>query len=162
MDSMICLNSIGIIHTDFCNLENMPIQPIGEKASQGRIEIFEEFVEGIKDLEEFSHLILIYNFHEAKKTKLTVKPFLDDVERGVFATRSPLRPNHIGISVVEIEKIEDNNIFIKNIDVLDNTPLLDIKPLVPDFDIPKTNIEIGWLDKVSKNAKTKLSDNRFK
>lgn len=156
------LEPIGIIHSEFKKLENMPIQPTGEKACCGKIEVYKEYSEGLCDLEDFSHIILIYHFHKAKKVKLTVKPFLDENTHGVYATRAPLRPNHIGISVVEIDKIEDNNIYLKNIDVLDGTPILDIKPFIPDFDVPKTDIRTGWLERTSKKVLTKTSDERFK
>lgn len=155
------LKSIGIIHSKFKNLENMPIQPAGDNAAEGSIEINSKYKEGLKDLEGFSHIIIIYHFHKAGQVKLTVKPFLDKVIHGVFATRAPVRPNHIGLSVVEIEKIIDSTIFVKNIDVLDATPLLDIKPFVPGFDIPKSDIRIGWLASNVQDASTRLSDNRF-
>jgi tRNA (adenine37-N6)-methyltransferase len=157
----ITLEPIGIIHSEFKNLENMPIQPTGNNVSEGRLELDYKYIEGLKDLEEFSHIMVIYHFHKAEEVKLTVKPFLDNVTHGVFATRTPVRPNHIGISVLEISKISKNNIFVKNIDVLDGTPILDIKPFVPQFDIPKSDIRIGWLESNVKNVATRLSDDRF-
>lgn len=162
MEQIITLKSIGVIHSRFDNLENMPIQPTGEKADMGKIEVFPQFVEGLRDLDGFSHIIVIYFFHRTEQVKLTVKPFLDVKTHGVFATRTPVRPNHIGMSVVEIDKIEDNNVFINNIDILDGTPLLDIKPFVPGFDVPKSDIRIGWLTKNVQNVSTRLSDDRFK
>lgn len=161
MEENIILKPIGIIHSKFEDVKSMPIQPTGDNADRGKIEIFHEYAEGLKDLEEFSHIIVIYHFHKVEKTELTVKPFLDDKVHGVFATRTPVRPNHIGLSVVEVEKICDKNIFVKNIDILDGTPVIDVKPLVPGFDIPKSDIKIGWLTGNIKNVSTRLSDNRF-
>lgn len=162
MEQNINLKSIGTIRSEFKDIENMPIQPTGEKANKGRIEVLSQYTEGLRDLDEFSHIILIYHFHKAEQVKLTVKPFLDKDTHGVFATRTPVRPNHIGMSVVEIDRVEGNSIFVKNIDVLDGTPVLDIKPFVPGFDIPKSDIRIGWLTSNIDNVSTKLSDDRFK
>lgn len=161
MKSNIILEAIGIVHSEFSNLENMPIQPTGDNASKGSIELDHKYIEGLKDLKDFSHMIIIYHFHKSDKVKLTVKPFLDNDTHGVFATRTPVRPNHIGISVVEIDKINENIIFVKNIDVLDGTPVLDIKPFVPEFDTPKSDIRIGWYTSKVHNVATKLSDDRF-
>jgi len=155
------LSAIGVARSEFKNLENMPIQPTGGNASKGSIEIEHKYTEGLKDLQYFSHIILIYHFHKAEQVKMIVKPFLDKDTHGVFATRTPVRPNHIGMSVVEIEKIKENIIYVKNIDVLDGTPILDIKPFVPQFDIPKTDIKLGWLTTNAKNVATRLSDDRF-
>jgi tRNA-Thr(GGU) m(6)t(6)A37 methyltransferase TsaA len=162
MKDIISFKPIGIIHTEFKDLENMPIQPSGKKANKGRLEINSEYIEGLRDLDGFSHIMAIYYFHKTNRVKLTVKPFLDDKYHGVFATRAPVRPNHIGISIVEIDRIEENNIYVKNIDVLDGTPILDIKPFIPDFDIPKSSIRVGWLESKSEGVTTKTSDDRFK
>lgn len=151
---------IGVVHSPFMTIEGMPLQPNSEHAKQGSIEIFLEFAEGLKDIEGFSHLILLYNFHKSKNFHLHVQPFLDSDFRGVFATRAPSRPNQIGLSVVEIEKVEGNIIYLKNIDVLNGTPLLDIKPFIPEFDAPVC-IKKGWLGSMlSSHCKTK-TDNRF-
>ena len=155
------MKSIGIIHSDFNDIQNMPIQPTGANASKGYIEIDKKYIEGLKDLEEFSHIIIIYYFHKADQVKLTVKPFLDNNTHGVFSTRTPVRPNHIGLSVVEINEIKENIIAVKNIDVLNGTPVLDIKPFVPGFDIPKSEVRIGWLTSNVQNVTSRLSDNRF-
>ena len=152
---------IGIVHTPFKELENMPIQPAGAKGIKGTIEIFKDYQDGLEDLEGFSHIILLYHFHHSTGFKLQVVPFMDTELRGVFATRAPRRPNPIGLSVVELDKIENGVLYIRNVDILDGTPLLDIKPYVPDFDAT-TDIRIGWLDKASKTVLTKKSDNRFK
>lgn len=161
MGTSFSIQSIGVIHSPFKTLEQMPIQPTGEQAAEGSVELFPEYKEGLKDLDGFSHVILIYLFHKANTVKLSVTPFLDDQERGVFATRAPVRPNHVGISVVEVDRIEDTVIYLKKVDVLDGTPLLDVKPLVPDFDIPKTKVSTGWMETVSGHVSRKLSDDRF-
>ena len=108
----------------------MPIQPSGAKGVAGTIEISPDFIEGLKDLDGFSHIILIYHFHLSKEYTLSVKPFMDDKLRGVFATRAPRRPNPIGISVVKLIKVEPRNLlYTENLDIIDGTPLLDIKPV---------------------------------
>ncbi|MCB2195630.1 MAG: tRNA (N6-threonylcarbamoyladenosine(37)-N6)-methyltransferase TrmO [Bacteroidetes bacterium] len=151
---------IGIIKTPFSTKEGMPIQPSGAAGIKGTIELFNEFVEGLKDLDGFSHIILIYHLHQAKDYKLVVKPFMDNELRGVFSTRAPKRPNAIGLSVVKLNKIEGNILHIENIDVINNTPLLDIKPFIPDVDSP-TIEKLGWLQNKSDKMKEKRSDNRF-
>lgn len=154
-------NPIGIIRTPFNNIEGMPIQPTGAKGVKGVIEIYPEFAEGLKDLNGFSHIILLYHFHLSGDFKLHVKPFMDDELHGIFATRAPKRPNPIGFSVVKLNKIQNNIIYVENIDVLNQTPLLDIKPFVFDFDsVSKT--KKGWLETNAHKAKTTKSDKRFK
>jgi len=152
---------IGVIHTPFKELENMPIQPAGAKGIQGMIKIFKDYRDGLMDLEEFSHIILLYHFHRSQGFKLHVVPFMDTEMRGLFATRAPRRPNPIGLSVVELDKIENGLLYIRNVDILDGTPLLDIKPYVPEFDTP-TDIRLGWLEKVRKTVSHRKSDDRFK
>jgi len=152
---------IGVIHSPFHNLEEMPIQPTGEASAPGCIEIFNEFSEGIKDLEGFSHLILIYHLHQAAKPRLRVTPFLDSEPHGVFATRAPVRPNPIGLSVVRLDSIEGLILNIHNLDILDGTPLLDIKPYIPEFDHPE-NARTGWLEKARGKVRQQRSDDRFK
>ena len=157
MKGNIVFKPIGIIHTEFNNKTNVPIQPRFSN-SKGTIEIFPEFVAGLKDLEKFSHIILIYYFHKSKGYDLEVKPFLDNQKRGVFATCAPRRPNNIGVSIVELEKIENNILHVNKVDIIDNTPLLDIKPYIKDFDI-KANLKQGWIKgKIKQNHK---SDGRF-
>lgn len=138
------LESIGIIKTPWKTPENMPIQPIGAKGVKGVIEIHPKFSEGLKDVDGFSHIMLIYQLHLVKNTKLEVIPFMDDTPKGIFATRSPKRPNKVGVSVVEIEKIEGNKIHILDVDMMNNSPLIDIKPYFEDFD-NRTNTKKGWL-----------------
>jgi len=154
----ISLKAIGIIHSPFENADGMPIQASTSKAMPGRVEICPEYTEAIKDLDGFSHIILIYHFHKSEKTELTVIPFLDDQPRGVFSTRAPVRPNHIGLSVVQLEKIKNNFLYIKNLDVLNGTPLIDIKPYISDFDHYE-NIRKGWLE--NKTDHPVISDKRF-
>jgi len=156
----ITLEPIGIIHTCFKAKEGMPIQPNGAKGIQGQIEVSEEFVPGLADLDGFSHIILIYHFHKSVGFELLTKPFLDNTPRGVFATRAPKRPNPIGLSVVRVLKIEKNIIYVENVDILDETPLLDIKPYIPDFDIHKTE-KNGWIENKTDNLTETKSDRRF-
>jgi tRNA (adenine37-N6)-methyltransferase len=152
---------IGIIHSPFNEPENMPIQPAGAKGIKGTIEIFKEYQDGLKDLDGFSHIILLYHFHRSTGFKLQVVPFMDTKPRGIFASRAPRRPNSIGLSVVELDRIENRLLHIRNVDILDGTPLLDIKPYVPEFDVQK-DVRIGWLGKAREHVSTRKSDDRFK
>jgi tRNA (adenine37-N6)-methyltransferase len=156
----ITLEPIGIIHTPFKTREGMPIQSNGAKGIKGQIELKEEFISGLTDLDEFSHIILIYNFHKSTGFELLTKPFLDNIQRGVFATRAPKRPNPIGLSVVRMIKIEKNIIYVENVDMLDETPLLDIKPYIPAFDIHKTE-KNGWIENKTDCLNETKSDKRF-
>ena len=143
--SEICFKPIGIIHSPFNSLKGIPIQPFMSN-EEGIIEIFSEFSPALKDLNGFSHIICIYYFDMVKKSvSLQAKPFLDNEIRGVFATRSPLRPNPIGLSVLKLVNIEENKLYVKHLDILNQTPLLDIKPYVPDFDSIRDDFKIGWL-----------------
>ena len=152
---------IGVIHSPFKDLEDMPIQPAGEASAPGSIEIFSDFVAGLKDLEGFSHVILLYHLHQVRSFKLTVTPFLDSQPRGVFATRAPTRPNPIGLSVVKLTRIEGNRLDVENLDILDGTPLLDLKPYVPEFD-RQPKARIGWLEHAKAQVRTAKSDDRFR
>ena len=157
------LESIGTIHTEFENIEGMPIQPTGAKGIKGKIVLDEKYAAGLKDLEDFSHIHLLYLLHKVEGYLLEVKPFMDNNTHGVFATRSPKRPNRIGSSVVKLDKIEENTIYISNIDVLDGTPLLDIKPYVPQlYEDTIDELKIGWFESNHKKAKSQKSDDRFK
>jgi tRNA-Thr(GGU) m(6)t(6)A37 methyltransferase TsaA len=153
--------SIGVIHTPFLRLEGMPIQPAGAVGVGGRVEVFKEFQDGLKDLEGFSHIVLLYHFHESKGFDLHVVPFMDSEARGLFATRAPKRPNPIGLSVVKLVRIEGRIVHVENVDMLDGTPLLDIKPYVPDFDA-QADVRTGWLERVSKTVSERKSDDRFR
>ncbi|MGZ4857241.1 MAG: tRNA (N6-threonylcarbamoyladenosine(37)-N6)-methyltransferase TrmO [Methanobacteriaceae archaeon] len=153
---------IGVIHSPFKDPEGMPIQPIGARGIKGKIHLNEAYVEGLEDLEGFSHIILLYHLHLCNGHLLKVKPFLDNTERGIFATRAPKRPNPIGLSVVRLEKIEGTIIHISNVDIVDGTPLLDIKPYVPNFDkFEDEEIRIGWFENKHQDASNKRSDSRF-
>ncbi len=151
---------IGVVHSPFKEPKNVPIQAAASKGTYGTIEIYPEYVEGLKDLEGFSHIILLYHLHLIKDCSLMVKPFLDDKLHGVFATRSPGRPNKLGISIVRLTGIENGILNIQDIDIVDGTPLLDIKPYVPKFDY-RRNAKIGWFkDKINKLDSAK-DDGRF-
>lgn len=157
---MIKLKPIGIIHTPFSDRKGMPIQPAAGSGVDGSVTVSEEYRAGLKDLDGFSHIILIYFFHKSSGYRLTVTPFMDTVQRGLFATRAPNRPNPIGLSVVELIGIDDGTLSIRNIDILDETPLLDIKPYVPEFEA-YGKIRTGWLEKPRKTVKHRKSDDRF-
>ncbi len=152
---------IGLIHSPFKDLAGMPIQPASETSGPGTIEIFPEFAPGLKDLEGFSHIILLYYFHQAGPARLEVTPFLDSQPRGIFATRAPIRPNPIGLSIVELIEVDRGYLQVNHLDVLDGTPLLDIKPYIPEFDHP-TRVKIGWLEQTRGKINKLVSDNRFK
>lgn len=152
---------IGIIHSPFRKPRGTPIQPSAARDIQGTVEIFSEYVEGLKDIEGFSHITLIYHLHLSKRYSLKIKPFMDDTPRGLFATRAPSRPNPIGISTVRLDKVEGTTLYIRDVDIVDGTPLLDIKPYVPEFDL-REKFKRGWLDKnIHKLRKTK-DNGRFK
>jgi tRNA-Thr(GGU) m(6)t(6)A37 methyltransferase TsaA len=144
---VITYRPIGVIHSEHTKAEATPIQPVYAKGCMGRAEIFPEFAAGLRDLDGFSHMYLIYHFHRGGPVKLLVKPFLQDVERGVFATRAPCRPNAIGLSVVELVRREGNILHLGGLDILDGTPLLDIKPYSARFDCIETTRN-GWQDDV--------------
>jgi len=153
---------IGTIRTPFKSIAGMPIQPSGAEGIGGTIGIFPEFMDGLKDIEGFSHLILTYHFHQVKGYKLEVIPFMDDSPHGIFATRAPLRPNAIGISIVRLISVNDSMLHISDVDMLDATPLLDIKPYYPAFD-NKNDVKCGWLEGKQDIDITKFrSDDRFK
>ena len=157
----IVFEPIGTIHTPFKDTRDMPIQTKGGKGIRGAIKIKPSFAEGLKDIEGFSHIILIYNFHRSKKYSLVVRPFLDDKLHGVFATRAPERPNPIGMSVVRLKKVEGRVLHVEDVDMVDGTPLLDIKPYIPDIDVFRTK-RIGWLSKKTRKFGKARSDGRFK
>jgi tRNA-Thr(GGU) m(6)t(6)A37 methyltransferase TsaA len=141
----------------------MPVQPKGAKDTYATIEIKEEFCEGLKDLDGFSHIYLIFYFHKVKEHKLSVIPFNDktDTPRGVFSTRTPMHPNSIGLSVVELVKVEKNILTIKGVDMLDQTPLLDIKPYIENFDKVEGVVKSGWMQSTLDEVSAKRSDDRF-
>lgn len=151
---------IGFIHTPFKEPKGVPIQPVAGEDIEGKVEILPDYIEGLKDLEGFSHIILIYHLHLSKKPSLLVKPYMDEKLRGVFATRAPSRPNPIGLSIVRLVKIKGNMVYIKDVDIVDGTPLLDIKPYVPEFDLREVN-KIGWLEKNIYKLPSSRDDGRF-
>ena len=159
---MIKFNPIGTIRTPFKDTQGMPIQPAGAQEICGTIELLPEYAAGVQDLRGFSHIILLYVFHLSGSFSLMVTPFMDSVPRGVFATRAPNRPNPIGLSVVRLVRVDDTKLHIEGIDVLDGTPLLDIKPYVPEFDHPFGTVRTGWLEKSKQQVSEKRSDDRFK
>jgi len=154
------LKPIGIIRSPFTVPKDMPIQPAGAIGVAGTVEVHEEFRAGLKDLDGFSHIILIYHFHQAQSVELIVTPFLDTIPHGVFSTRAPSRPNPIGLSVIRLLKIEQNILHIENVDILNDTPLLDLKPYVPEFD-QHPGACIGWLKEAKGRVRNKKSDDRF-
>ena len=151
---------IGIIHSPHKSTEGTPIQPTGAKGIKGKIEIFPEYTEGLSDLAEFSHIFILYHFHLSRKYSLKVKPFLDDQERGLFATRAPSRPNPIGLSVVRLIDVKKGNLHVQDVDVVDGTPLLDIKPYVPEFDVREVDKQ-GWIGKNTGKVGDVVDDGRF-
>jgi tRNA-Thr(GGU) m(6)t(6)A37 methyltransferase TsaA len=156
----ITYRQIGVIHSAFKDPKGTPIQPAGAEDMDGRVEVLPECAEGLKDIEGFSHIILIYHFHLARKSSLLEKPYMDEVEHGVFSMRGPSRPNPIGISVVRLIRKEGNILSVKDVDIVDGTPLLDIKPYVPEFDVRNAE-KIGWLEKNVHRLRTSRDDGRF-
>jgi tRNA-Thr(GGU) m(6)t(6)A37 methyltransferase TsaA len=152
---------IGVIHSPFKRLEGMPVQPPGAAGIVGSVGVYPEYRDGLADLDGFSHIILLYAFHGREGFELKVVPFLDTVPRGLFATRAPARPNPIGLSVVKLTRVEGATLHIENVDILDGTPLLDIKPYVPDFD-EASHVRLGWLEAVRKRVQTRRADGRFR
>ncbi len=157
----ILYRSIGVIRSPFTDPESMPVQPVSANSARGEVEIDPCYQEGLKDLDGFTHLVLIYHFHKSRPYRLTLTPFLDTACRGVFSTRAPSRPNPIGLSIVELLGVEGNRLRVAKLDILDGTPLLDIKPYVPEFDSRPDAIG-GWFEKTRGAATNKLSDGRFK
>lgn len=152
---------IGTIFTPFKQISDMPIQPCSASGVAGQIILKPELIEGLQDLTGFSHIIVLYQFHQVSKVRLSVTPFLDSKAHGIFATRAPTRPNPIGMSVLQLNGICGNILEVESVDMLDGTPLLDIKPYVPDFDHPG-EVRTGWLQNTAKQAGNSRSDNRFR
>ncbi len=157
---MIIYQSIGVIHSPFRDQEGMPIQPAGAQGNPGWIEINDDYTEGLRNLEGFSHIILLYHFHLSNGFDIELTPFLDDTKRGVFATRAPRRPNPIGLSIVKLVGIEGKILKIENLDVVDGTPLLDIKPYIPAFDAI-ADAKSGWVQGKEEQARDIRADDRF-
>jgi tRNA-Thr(GGU) m(6)t(6)A37 methyltransferase TsaA len=159
MDS-ICFTPIGKIHSPFTQTAGMPIQSVAAKGIAGTVELFPAYQAGLQDIAGFSHLILLYHLHLIQEASLLVTPFLDNETHGIFATRSPKRPNPIGLSIVQLVRVEGNILHIEDVDVVDGTPLLDIKPYVPAFDIRETT-QIGWFAKNIHTVGQVTADDRF-
>jgi tRNA-Thr(GGU) m(6)t(6)A37 methyltransferase TsaA len=157
----IIIEPIGTIFTPHLDVKNMPIQPIAARGVKGYIEIFEEYADGLKDLEGFSHITLLYHFHEIKGYELVVTPFMDTEMHGIFATKAPKRPNAIGVSTVKLIGIEGNILTVEQVDMLDGTPLIDIKPFYPRYD-NRRNAKIGWLLNKDIGLDKLRSDERFR
>ena len=152
---------IGIIHSAHVAADKTPIQPVYAKGCKGRAEILPEFAKGLRDLAGFSHIYLVYHFHRVGSVKLTVKPFLQDIERGLFSTRAPCRPNAIGLSIVRLVKIEGTTLHLADVDILDGTPLLDIKTYTAKFDRIAVTRN-GWQDVVDKKTAQKRGLRRYR
>ena len=158
----IIIKPIGTIFTPHTSIKNMPIQPLAAKGIKGYIKLLPEYTEGLKDLKGFSHITLIYHFHKINGYELVVTPFMDTEKRGIFACKAPKRPNAIGISTVKLISIKENIVHIEQVDMLDETPLIDIKPFYPRYD-NRLNAKTGWLERFKKTPVVKLrSDERFK
>lgn len=149
--SDINLHPIGVIHTPHTAAERTPIQPNFAAGIPGTAEIEPAYKAGLADLDGFSHIWLIYWFDRVGPTRLTVTPFLEDTPHGVFATRAPCRPNALGLSLVRLVRQEGCTLHLEDVDILDGTPLLDIKPYVDRFDL-RTNVRCGWLDRVDEST----------
>lgn len=156
--AMIRMYAIGVIHTPFQQSEGTPIQGASANGAEGVIELFPEFTPGLRDVADFERLWLIYLLDRAAPPQLIARPYLDTQDHGIFATRSPARPNHIGLSAVRLLGVEENRLHVSDVDMLDGTPLLDIKPYVPDFDSFEVK-RVGWY--AGKSAKDVLADDRF-
>jgi tRNA-Thr(GGU) m(6)t(6)A37 methyltransferase TsaA len=156
----IVFKPIGVIHSGFTRAKGTPIQPAAAGGAEGEVEVFKEYVKGLKDLDGFSHIILIFYFHKVKRVLLTSTPFMGKKERGIFAIRGPSRPNAIGISTVRLLGISGNILHIRDVDILEGTPLLDIKPYVPRFD-EKEEVKIGWLEDRIQKLDNATDDGRF-
>ena len=159
-EKAITLRPIGVVRSPFADPVGMPIQPGGARGVRGAVEVLPEFRDGLADLEGFDRVILLYHFHRSEGYALRVVPFLDDCERGVFATRAPRRPNPIGLSVVRLVGVEGCRLVIEDVDVLDGTPLLDIKPYVSSFDAYPDECD-GWFGKRVGEVRTARADRRF-
>jgi len=146
MMKAIKIKPIGVINTPYKDPKGIPIQGKFKKGVTGTVRLFPEYRVGLKDIKGFSHLILIYYFNRSKEERLTGKPFLEDVEHGIFAIRSPHRPNHIGFSIVKLKRVKNGIITFSEVDILDKTPLLDIKPYVKHFD-SRDKTKSGWIEK---------------
>ncbi|MDK2982106.1 MAG: tRNA (adenine37-N6)-methyltransferase [Chloroflexota bacterium] len=156
----ITFEPIGVVHSPFSDLADMPIQPTGEQAAEGTLELFPDYCEALADLDGFSHIYALYYFHKSKGWKASIVPFLDTQARGLFSTRAPRRPNPIGLSLLRVLSVEGCVVKVAGVDILDGTPLLDIKPYIPQFENPQ-DVRVGWLAGHADQVKRKRSDHRF-
>jgi tRNA-Thr(GGU) m(6)t(6)A37 methyltransferase TsaA len=147
----IVFRSIGTIHSAHKELDKIPIQPVFANGIKGKVVLKPEFIDGILNLQAFSHIYLFYYFHMSQKTRLHVKPYLSDEEQGIFATRAPHRPNKLGMSLVRLASIEGDTLYIEDIDIVDGTPLIDIKPYIKRFDL-RRSVRSGWHDEISEDT----------
>ena len=161
MQEPVTLTPIGVIRSPFTSLAGMPIQPGGARDVLGRLELDPAPAPALADLEGFSHIYLLYLFHASTGHDLTVTPFLDDTPRGLFATRAPRRPNPIGLSVVGVVSVAGPVVHVRGVDVLDGTPLLDIKPYAPGFDAPAGPVRAGWMEGRAAAVAATRADDRF-
>ncbi len=160
MKNQIVYHPIGIVYSPFKQPQGTPIQPRAAKGVRGEVVVYDEYREGLKDLQGFSHIILLFHCHLAGDFSLVVKPYMDKRSHGVFATRAPRRPNSIGLSVVKLKRIKGKVLYIEDVDIINGTPLLDIKPYVPDFDAVNVT-KIGWLKKNVHKLPAQKDDGRF-
>jgi tRNA-Thr(GGU) m(6)t(6)A37 methyltransferase TsaA len=159
-DSLIQFRPIGVIRTPFLDIAGMPIQSAAATPTSGHVDLLPCLVDGLQDIEQFSHLALLWYMHRAPEESLTVVPFLDDRKHGIFATRAPARPNPIGLSVVRLVGVEGTRLHIQDLDMVDGTPLLDIKPYVPAFD-DRAPARVGWYSNLLDGLGHTTSDHRF-
>lgn len=158
---VVTFKPIGTIRSGFLEEAGTPIQGVSHPDSLGKVHVLPEYQAGLQDLEGFSHIYLIYFLHRSQGHRLTCTPFMDVVERGVFATRAPCRPNPIGLSVVRLHKIEEAVLTVSEVDIVDGTPLLDIKPYVPHIDV-RDDVKVGWMESALKiNKHSRKADGRF-
>ena len=152
---------IGVVRSPHTQKKDTPIQPVFAKGVPGRVEILPEYEEGLRDIEGFSHIYLLYAFDRADGSRLSVVPYLGDTERGVFATRAPCRPNALGMSLVRLVRREGTVLEIEDVDVLDGTPLLDIKPYIGRYD-SRDDVRSGWQEDVDDDTARELGRRGFK
>lgn len=160
MPDPITFTPIGVVHSPFTEPHGTPIQPRAALGVQGTVELLPEYAPGLEGLDGFTHVILLVHLHRAGPYRLRVKPFLEDVVRGLFATRAPSRPNPIGLSIVRLLRVEGATLYIENVDIVDGTPLLDVKPYVPRFDAPP-DAGNGWVDSAADDLPDARDDGRF-
>jgi tRNA-Thr(GGU) m(6)t(6)A37 methyltransferase TsaA len=160
-DASVIYQPIGVIHTPFTDIRGMPFQSIVANGVEGRIDLSPDLEDGLRDLEGFSHLTLLYHLHRTSTTRLTVVAFLDDRPHGIFATRSPVRPNPIGLTTVRLLRVSGPRLYVEGVDMVDGTPLLDIKPYIPAFD-DRSGARVGWFARHLDRMATARKDGKFR